>query len=67
MIFDVITIFPEIFEGFTQEGILAKAIEKNLLRINIHDLRNWVDDKHKKVDDKPFGGGLGMVMKVEPI
>jgi tRNA (guanine-N1)-methyltransferase len=67
MIFDVITIFPEIFKGFTQEGILAKAIEKNLLRINIHDLRNWVDDKHKKVDDKPFGGGLGMVMKVEPI
>ena len=67
MVFDIITIFPDIFKGFIEEGLLGKAIRKGLLEVNIHDLRDWADDKHRTVDDKPFGGGLGMVMKVEPI
>ncbi len=67
MIFDIITIFPEIFEEFKEKGLLGKAQKKGLLDIRIHNLREWADDKHKTVDDKPFGGGLGMVMKIEPI
>lgn len=66
MVFDIITIFPSIFKGFVEEGLLGKAIKKGLLEVNIHDLRDWTDDQHRTVDDKPFGGGLGMVMKVEP-
>lgn len=65
--FDVITIFPELVKEFAQESLLKKAQEKKLLKIGIHNLRDWAADKHKKVDDKPFGGGLGMVFKVEPI
>lgn len=67
MIFDIITIFPRMFKGFIKEGLLGKAVKKDLLEVNIHNLRDWTDDKHKTVDDKPFGGGLGMVMKIEPI
>lgn len=67
MRFDIITIFPEIFQGFLQESLLKKAQEKGLLKIEVHNLRDWAEDKHKTVDDKPFGGGRGMVMKVEPI
>ncbi len=67
MVFDIITIFPEIFEEFKEKGLLGKAQKKGLLDIRIHNLRDWADDKHKTVDDKPFGGGLGMVMKIEPI
>jgi tRNA (guanine37-N1)-methyltransferase len=65
--FDIITIFPEIFNFYFKESIISKGVEKGLLEINVHDLRSWSKDKHKKVDDKPFGGGLGMVMKIEPI
>lgn len=65
--FDVITIFPKLIKAFSQESLLKKAQEKKLLNIGIHNLRNWAKDPHKKVDDKPFGGGLGMVFKVEPI
>ncbi len=65
--FDIITIFPELFEPFRNESLLAKAMEKRLLSVQAHNLRDWAEDKHKAVDDKPFGGGLGMVMKVEPI
>lgn len=65
--FDVITIFPELFEAFSNESLLKRAQQKKLLKIQAHNLRAWAKDKHKKVDDKPFGGGLGMVMKVEPI
>lgn len=67
IIFDVITIFPELVKAFSQESLLKKAQEKKLLKINIHNLRDWAKDPHKKVDDKPFGGGLGMVFKVEPL
>ena len=65
--FDIITIFPEIFNSYLAEGLIARAQKKKLIKINIHDLRNWTSDKHKTVDDRPFGGGLGMVIKVEPV
>ncbi|MDO8474455.1 MAG: tRNA (guanosine(37)-N1)-methyltransferase TrmD [bacterium] len=65
--FDVITIFPEFVKAFSQESLLKKAQEKKLLKINVHNLRDWATDPHKKVDDKPFGGGLGMVFKIEPL
>ncbi|MDP2736056.1 MAG: tRNA (guanosine(37)-N1)-methyltransferase TrmD [bacterium] len=64
--FDVVTIFPELFEPFSKESLLAKGAQKKLLKIEAHDLRKWAKDKHRSVDDKPFGGGLGMVLKVEP-
>ena len=65
--FDILTIFPELFEPFSRESLLAKGQKKKLLKIQAHDLRQWTTDKHHSVDDKPFGGGLGMVMKVEPV
>ena len=67
MKFDVITIFPEIFEGLLKESILGKAQNKKLISIKIHQLRKWAKDKHQMVDDRPFGGGPGMVLKIEPI
>jgi len=63
---DVITIFPEIFTPL-QSSILKRAAEKKLLEINIHDLRDFTQDRHRKVDDAPYGGGRGMVLKCEPI
>jgi tRNA (guanine37-N1)-methyltransferase len=65
--FDIITIFPDIFSSYFKESLISRAQKKKLIKINIHDLRKYTKDKHKTVDDKPFGGGLGMVMKVEPI
>jgi len=65
--FDIITIFPEIFNSYLSESLINRGQRKKLIKINIHNLRDWTSDKHKTVDDKPFGGGLGMVMKVEPI
>lgn len=67
MKFDIITIFPEIFDSYFNESLLKRAQEKKLLEIRIHNLRDWTKDVHKTVDDKPFGGGLGMVLKVEPL
>jgi tRNA (guanine37-N1)-methyltransferase len=67
MKFDVITIFPEIFNGFLKESILGKAQEKKAISIKIHPLRKWGEGKHETVDDIPYGGGPGMVIKVEPI
>ena len=67
MQFDIITIFPEIFNSYLSQSLISRAIKKKLIKINIHNLRNWTQDKHKTVDDRPFGGGFGMVMKVEPI
>jgi tRNA (guanine37-N1)-methyltransferase len=67
MKFDVITIFPEIFSSYLSESLISRAQKKKLIRIHVHNLRKWAKDKHKTVDDRPFGGGLGMVMKVEPI
>jgi len=67
MRFDVITLFPEIFEFYFKHSILKKAKEKGIIKIKVHNLRDFTSDKHKTVDDKPFGGGRGMVLKVEPI
>jgi tRNA (guanine37-N1)-methyltransferase len=67
MKFDIITIFPEIFDSYFKESLLARAQAKKLLEIRVHNLRQWSADAHKTVDDNPFGGGLGMVMKPEPI
>lgn len=65
--FDVITIFPRIFDSYLQESLIARAQKKKLIKINVHNLRKYTKDKHKTVDDRPFGGGLGMVLKVGPI
>ena len=67
MRFDIITIFPNLFSGFLNESLLARAQKKRLLTIKTHDLRKWTTDKHKTVDDRPYGGGAGMVLKIEPI
>ena len=66
MRFDVITIFPEMFEPVLNESIIKRAREKKKVAIRVHDLRAYTKDKHKKVDDRPFGGGPGMVMTPQP-
>jgi tRNA (guanine37-N1)-methyltransferase len=65
--FDVLSIFPEMLISPLSFSLLKKAQEKGLLTINLHDIRNWTEDKHKMTDDAPYGGGCGMVMKVEPV
>ena len=65
--FDVLSIFPEMFSSPLNFSLLKKAQEKGILNICLHDIRNWADDKHKMTDDAPYGGGCGMVMKVEPV
>ncbi len=65
--FDIITIFPEIFDSYLKESLIARAQKKKLIKINVHNLRKWTTDRHQTVDDRPFGGGLGMVFKIEPI
>lgn len=67
MRFDIITIFPEIFDSYFNESIIKRARQKKLIEIKIHNLRDFSSDKHKKVDDKPFGGGPGMVLQIQPI
>ena len=67
MVFHILTIFPEFFEGPFRHGVVAKAADAGLIQIHIHDLRNWTHDRHRTVDDRPFGGGEGMLLKVEPI
>lgn len=67
MRFDIITIFPRMFEGVLSAGVLGKAIEKGLIEVKVHDLRDFTSDKHRQVDDRPFGGKPGMVLKPEPI
>ncbi len=67
MQFNIITIFPQIFSSYLNESILKRAQAEKYIIIKIHDLRKWTTDKHKTVDDTPYGGGAGMVMKVEPI
>ena len=64
---DVLTLFPRMLEGFLAESILGKAIDARLLGVAVHDLRAWCTDKHRTADDRPFGGGSGMVMKPEPV
>jgi tRNA (guanine37-N1)-methyltransferase len=64
---DVLTLFPPMLDGFLGESILGKALERGLLAVGVHDLRRWATDKHRTADDRPFGGGAGMVMKPEPV
>ena len=65
--FDIITIFPNLFSSYLSESLIARAQAKKLIKINVHNLRKWTSDVHRTVDDRPFGGGLGMVLKIEPI
>ncbi|MDD8025535.1 MAG: tRNA (guanosine(37)-N1)-methyltransferase TrmD [Acidobacteriota bacterium] len=67
MRFDIITIFPEMFSGVFSEGVVRKAIQKGLIEVQVHDLRDYTTDKHRQVDDRPFGGEEGMVFKPEPL
>ena len=67
MRFDVLTLFPAIFDGYASQAILAKAIDRGLCRIHTHDFREWTTDKHRSVDDRPFGGGPGMLLSCEPV
>jgi len=67
MTFHIITIFPHIFDSYFNESILKRARKKKLIDIKVHNLRDWTTDKHKTVDDAPFGGGAGLVMKIEPL
>lgn len=64
---DIVTLFPRFFESPLGESLLKKAQDKGLVRIRVHNLRDWTHDRHKTSDDKPFGGGAGMVLKPEPI
>ncbi|MDR4989251.1 MAG: tRNA (guanosine(37)-N1)-methyltransferase TrmD [Bacteroidales bacterium] len=64
---DILTIFPEMFTGPFSCSILKRAVEKGLAEIHLHDIRDYATDKHRRVDDYPFGGGAGMVMMIEPI
>ncbi len=67
MKFEIITIFPDFFRGPLDYGIVRRAREAGLIEIGIHDLREFTHDRHRTVDDRPFGGGEGMVLKPEPI
>jgi tRNA (guanine37-N1)-methyltransferase len=67
MRFDIVTIFPEFFQGFLNHGVLRRALATGLVRVEIHDLRSFAHDRHRTVDDRPFGGGEGMVLKPEPL
>ena len=64
---DVLTLFPEFFEGFKAHSMLKRAIAKRLVGLEAHNLRNWARDRHRTCDDRPFGGGPGMLMKPEPV
>jgi tRNA (guanine37-N1)-methyltransferase len=64
---DVLTLFPPMLDGFLSESMLGRAQEAKLLEIKVHNLRDWATDKHRVTDDRPFGGGAGMVLKCEPV
>jgi tRNA (guanine37-N1)-methyltransferase len=65
--FDVLSLFPKSVDGFAEESILGKAVDQGLIEINSLDLRRWAEGKHRETDDRPFGGGAGMVLKPQPI
>lgn len=67
MRFDILTLFPAIFDGYLSQSLLKKAIDEHRVEVHLHDFRRWTKDKHQHVDDRPFGGGPGMVIKVEPV
>ena len=65
MLFDVLTLFPGLFESFLSESVLKKALDDKKINVRLFDMRDWATDKHRKMDDRPFGGGPGMVLKVD--
>ncbi len=67
MIFDVVTIFPGFFQSPLAESLMGKALEKERIKVRVHNLRDFANDKHRMTDDYPYGGGVGMVMKPEPV
>lgn len=67
MRFDILTIFPEVFDGYFNASIIKRAQRKKIIKIYIHSLRKWTSDRHQSVDDCPYGGGKGMIFKIEPI
>jgi tRNA (guanine37-N1)-methyltransferase len=67
MRFDVLTLFPEIFSGYLGQSLLRRAIDRQLIQVELHNFRDFAHDKHHTVDDRPFGGGPGMILKVEPV
>jgi len=67
MRFDILTLFPAIFDGYLGQSLLKKGIDAGLISVQLHDIRRWSRDKHHKVDDRPFGGGPGMILQVEPV
>jgi tRNA (guanine37-N1)-methyltransferase len=67
MRFDVLTLFPEIFSGYLTQSLLKLAIEKGLVQIHLWNIRDWAQGRHKSVDDRPFGGGPGMILMCEPV
>ena len=67
MVVDIVTAFPAMVSEPLQESIVGRAVSKGLVRLNIHDLRKWTNDKHRTIDDTPYGGGAGMVYKIEPL
>ncbi|HJN65373.1 MAG: tRNA (guanosine(37)-N1)-methyltransferase TrmD [Pirellulales bacterium] len=67
MRFDVLTLFPEMFPGYLGQSLLKRAIDADLVAVHLHNIRDWAHDRHQSVDDRPFGGGPGMVLKVEPV
>jgi tRNA (guanine37-N1)-methyltransferase len=67
MRFDVLTLFPEMFPGYLGQSLLKLAIERGLVNVQLHNIRDWAEGRHKVVDDRPYGGGPGMIIKVEPV
>ena len=67
MTFHIVTIFPEFFAGQLSHGVVARGIGNGLIQVKIHNLRDWTGDRHKTVDDRPFGGGEGMLLKPDPL
>ena len=65
--FDIITIFPNILDSYVRESLIDRAQRKKLVKVKVHNLRKWASGRHQVVDDRPYGGGIGMVLKIEPI
>src|SRR5690349_17202566 len=64
---DVLTLFPEIFSGYLGQSLLKRAVDAGIVDVQVHNIRDWAQGKHRQVDDRPFGGGPGMVLRPEPV
>lgn len=67
MRFDILTLFPEMFPGYLSQSLLNKAIERNLVSVQTHNMRDWAEGRHNQIDDRPYGGGPGMILMVDPV